>query len=207
MAAEFWERRYAGASGVWSGRVNAVVSEVASTLIPGDALDLGCGEGGDAIWLAAHGWRVTAVDVSQTAVARARVAAQATGIPPASLTFIAADLAQWETPHKFDFVTSAFLHSWPVAIPRDDILRRSKNVVAPGGSLLILAHAEAPPWADPAFAAEARFPAPEEDLATLDLDDSWLVDRCGVYERQATGPDGRRETLRDSVVLVRRLDN
>jgi len=66
---------------VWSGRVNAVVSEVASTLVPGDALDLGCGEGGDAIWLAGHGWRVTAVDVSQTAVARARVAGQATGIP------------------------------------------------------------------------------------------------------------------------------
>jgi hypothetical protein len=57
------------------------------------------------------------------------------------------------------------------------------------------------------FAAEARFPAPEDDLATLNLEDSWLVDRCGIYERQATGPDGRREILRDSVVLVRRLDN
>lgn len=202
---EFWERRYAESSAVWSGRVNAVVREIAAGLTPGRALDLGCGEGGDAIWLAQHGWNVTGVDVSQTATTRARTAARAAAIAPASLTFIAADLAEWETTDTFDLVTSAFLHSWPVVIPRDDVLRRGRDAVTPGGSLLILAHAEAPPWADPGFVDGARFPTPEEDLQALALGEDWMVERCGVYEREASGPEGRRAILRDSVVFVRRL--
>lgn len=183
-----------------------MVREIATDLTPGNAVDLGCGEGGDAIWLPQHGWKVTGVDVSRTATTRARTAAQAVGIAPASLTFIAADLACWETPDKFYLVTSAFLHSWPVVIPRDDVLRRGRDAVATGGSLLVLAHAEAPPWADPGFVAGARFPGPEEDLQALALDEDWIVERCGVYEREEPGPDGRRGLLRDSVVFVRRLD-
>ena len=70
--AGFWEERYASADAVWSGRVNATLAEVVSTLAVGRALDLGCGEGGDAIWLAQQGWQVTAVDVSPTAIARCR---------------------------------------------------------------------------------------------------------------------------------------
>lgn len=190
---------------MWSGRVNAVVSEVANSLAPGTALDLGCGEGGDAIWLAKHGWKVTGVDVSPTAVERARAAARSADLITGSVTFVAADLATWQPTDTFDLVTSAFLHSWPVIIPRDDVLRTGRDALAPGGSLLILAHAEAPPWADPEFVARARFPKPEEDLEALSLDQHWVVERCGVYEREASGPDGRPGVLRDSVVLARRL--
>ncbi|MBS1697828.1 MAG: class I SAM-dependent methyltransferase [Actinobacteria bacterium] len=202
--AEFWERRYAGSSGVWSGRVNPAVREVASGLTPGRALDLGCGEGGDAVWLAQHGWTVTGVDVSATAIARADAAAEAAGISPRSATFIADNLARWEPEGTFDFVTSAFLHSWPVEIPREHILRRGRDAVAPGGSLLILAHAEAPPWANPTFTAHAEFPSPEKDLEVLNLNENWFVERCGTYDREACGPDGQRGVVRDSVVLVRR---
>jgi methylase of polypeptide subunit release factors len=71
--AEFWEARYntnRGENGhVWSGRVNATVAHEVTGLTPGTALELGSGEGADALWLAAHGWRVTAIDISATALA------------------------------------------------------------------------------------------------------------------------------------------
>ena len=69
-AAQYWEERYSTATQVWSGRANASVVAVASELTPGTALDLGCGEGGDSLWLAEQGWRVTGVDISPTAVRR-----------------------------------------------------------------------------------------------------------------------------------------
>ena len=84
-AAEFWEARYADADRIWSGRVNRAVADVAAGLEPGRALDLGCGEGGDAVWLARHGWAVTGVDLSPTAVARGRRAAAEAGVPDGAL--------------------------------------------------------------------------------------------------------------------------
>ena len=68
---KLWEEHYAERDRVWSGRVNVRLAEVAESLPPGRALDLGCGEGGDAMWLAERGWHVTAVDISQTALDRA----------------------------------------------------------------------------------------------------------------------------------------
>lgn len=206
---EFWETRYQGVDRVWSGRVNAVLADTAVTLEPGSALDLGCGEGGDAVWLAQHGWRVTGVDVSPTAVARAAQAASALGLHPESLRFEASDLATWQAPEVYDLVTASFLHSWPVLIPRTEILRRAASYVAPGGHLLVTSHAAPPPWADTSHAHEHIFPTPEADLADLALDadpagGTWQVVACEVRERGTTGPDGAPATLADSVVLVRR---
>ncbi len=149
-AHSFWEARYASSEAVWSGRVNAVVREVAASLEPGSALDLGCGEGGDAVWLASRGWETVGVDLSGTAVERARAAAASVGLDANAVRFCRSRLERVTTAQTFDFVTSAFLHSWPVEIPRSDIMRRGKDFVAPGGSLLVVAHAAPPPWADAA---------------------------------------------------------
>ena len=81
---DFWEQRYAGAERVWSGRVNATLAAIAGGLEPGRALDLGCGEGGDVIWLAENGWHATGVDLSPTAIDRARTAASARGLTTVS---------------------------------------------------------------------------------------------------------------------------
>ncbi len=206
--AEFWEERYADADRVWSGRVNRVLADTASALEPGTALDLGCGEGGDAIWLAQQGWIATGVDLSPTAIERARAAAAEHGVAEDALRLETGDLAEWAADRSFDLVTCSFLQSWPVEIPRKEILRRATGFVAPGGHLLITAHAAAPSWAEQGEhgAHGHDFPSPASDLEALDLDPSrWEVLACELRDREASGPDGLPASLTDSVVLVRRL--
>ncbi|MGG7308934.1 class I SAM-dependent methyltransferase [Curtobacterium sp. AB451] len=139
-ARTWWEARYAEHDGIWSGQVNAVLADVASSLPPGRALDLGCGEGGDVLWLAGQGWDVTGVDLSVTAITRGSRAAVAAGVEERT-AFVAADLGAWTTAARFDLVTASFLQSWPVTIPRERILHRATGFVAPGGRLLVTAHA------------------------------------------------------------------
>lgn len=206
-ARDWWEARYAERDGIWSGRVNAVLADVVAGLPSGGgrALDLGCGEGGDVVWLAEQGWTVTGVDLSQTAVDRADRAARSAGVAGRT-RFVAADLATWSPApdERFDLVTASFLQSWPVGIPRDAILHRATTAVAPGGHLLVTAHA-APPHRDvPEEMRSYRFPTPEQDLAALRLDDGWDVLVAEGRPRSATGPDGERHETVDSVVLVRR---
>ena len=140
-----WEEHYSAKPQVWSGRVNARLAEVAPALAGTRALDLGCGEGADAIWLAEHGWTVVAVDVSTTALARAREAATSGGVADC-IDFVEHDLTCGLPGGSFDLVSAQFLHS-AVAMDRSAVLRRAAAAVAPGGTLLIVDHAAAPPWA------------------------------------------------------------
>jgi 2-polyprenyl-3-methyl-5-hydroxy-6-metoxy-1,4-benzoquinol methylase len=75
-----WDERYSEHAQMWSGRPNGTLLVEVVALTPGTALDVGCGEGGDAVWLAEHGWRVTGLDVSQAALTRAQTAARARGV-------------------------------------------------------------------------------------------------------------------------------
>lgn len=208
-AREWWEQRYAERDGIWSGRVNAVLADVAAELppAPGDrahrALDLGCGEGGDVVWLAEQGWDALGIDLSVTAIERGSRASVAAGVEEQT-AFVAADLATWATAARFDLVTASFLQSWPVEIPRAEILRRAAGFVAVGGNLLVTAHA-APPHDDlPVELREYRFPTPDEDLTSLQLDDTWDVIAAELRPRTASTPDGEPHQVVDSVVLVRR---
>jgi 2-polyprenyl-3-methyl-5-hydroxy-6-metoxy-1,4-benzoquinol methylase len=200
--ADFWEQRYASTQ-VWSGRVNQTLAEVARGLVVGSALDLGCGEGGDAIWLARAGWQVTAVDISTNALERGRAAADAARVPSGRIEWVAADLASWQPAGTYDLVSACFLQS-PVSLPRTEILRRAATAVAPGGSLLIISHAEMPPWASEHHHEHADFLGPAEEVAALGLDSrDWDVVLAEVRERDAVGPDGASARLKDSVVRAR----
>ena len=200
-AAQYWEERYSTATQVWSGRANAAMVAVASELTPGTALDLGCGEGGDSLWLAEQGWRVTGVDISPTAVRRGADEAARRGIPADRNTWVAADLETWTTDARFDLVSACFLQS-NVTLSREAILRRAATLVAPGGHLLVVAHAAPPPWSKH---FHAEMPTPAEELAALDLPaDAWETVTAVARERPATGPDGESAVLLDSVVVVRR---
>ena len=126
--AEFWEDFYAGRTR-WSGRPNELlVAEVEAEITPGDALDLGCGEGGDAIWLAQRGWQVTAVDVSANALAAAT--AQARRAASTGHRWERHDLDETFPDGTFDLVVSCYLQS-PVALGRTAILRAAAAAVRP----------------------------------------------------------------------------
>lgn len=135
----WWETFYTENAGRWSGRPNTSLVAEAGGLPPGRALDLGCGQGGDAIWLAQQGWTVTGADVSATALAAAARAAEAAGVAGA-ITWERHDVAASLPEGPFDLVTTSYLHS-PVEIPRGPILRAAAARVAPGGTLLVIGHA------------------------------------------------------------------
>ncbi|MEV8338610.1 class I SAM-dependent methyltransferase [Leucobacter sp. NPDC077196] len=203
----FWEQRYGSADRVWSGSVNRTLADLAEGWTPGRALDLGSGEGGDVHWLAERGWDATGIDLSSTAVARAQLAAAERRLEGAH--FIAADLGRWsEDPAAidggaapFDLVTASFFQS-PVELPRERILRAAADRVAPGGRLVLIAHAAAPQWSSH---HDEDFPTPETELAALELaEDAWEVAVAEVRERDGRGPDGTQHRLSDSVVVARR---
>ncbi|WP_438354860.1 SAM-dependent methyltransferase [Microbacterium sp. CJ88] len=204
---EFWEERYTThrreSGQVWSGEVNAAVAREVEGLTPDTALDLGCGEGGDALWLGAHGWTVTAVDISSTALGVARTRAEQLELDD-RIDWIRADLASWNPTVEYDLVTAAFLHS-PVELARETILRRAAAAVAPGGTLLVVGHGAFPPGSDHEHDADAPpLPTPDEVLDALELPDGWVVETRAMVDRRATGRDGAEATLTDAVVRVRR---
>ncbi|MBF0672443.1 MAG: class I SAM-dependent methyltransferase [Salinibacterium sp.] len=203
--AALWEERYVshrGESGrMWSGRVNAAVEHEVAGLPAGTALELGSGEGGDALWLASHGWTVAAIDISANALAVAAEEAQLRGLSH-RVTWLQADLAQWHPSAEFDLVTAAFLHS-PVELPREEILRRAVAAVAPGGRLLIVGHGAPPPgMADGKHDHEVP-PTADEVLTSLALPADWAVETNGIFERTMTWK-GTRMTIADTVLRVRR---
>ncbi len=204
-ATAFWDNRYAERDQIWSGRPNAALVGIVSDLEPGSVLDLGCGEGGDSVWLAGRGWTVAAVDISSTAIARGQRAAMAAGIPPERISWTVGDLTSWEPADSYDLVSACFLHSHAVAFPRTEVLRRAAASVTPEGHLLIVGHAEPPPWASDHEHFHAALLSPDEEVAQLDLPrQHWSTVVAEVRFREATGPDGQSANLGDSVVLLRR---
>ncbi|RLV56247.1 methyltransferase domain-containing protein [Aeromicrobium phragmitis] len=211
---DFWETRYAESGPVWSGRVNPTMADVVAELTPGEALELGCGEGGDAVWLAEQGWQVTAVDISPTAVARGAQGAQQRGVAD-RITWIAHDLASWQPEGAFDLVTASFFHS-TVELPRTEILQRAAAQIRPGGHLLVVSHVfenddDIPPWAwrrEPAADDHAKEPTlltPAEEIAELALHPAhWAIVVEEIRRREAVGPDGQTAKVKDGVVLLRR---
>ena len=208
----FWDDRYASAGErMWSGKANPSLVRVVEELAPGRALDLGCGEGGDVLWLAQQGWDATGIDISSVAVERATAAAAELGLPADRARFVATDLSTWSGGGEtYDLVTASFFQS-PVELPRFEVLRRAAGLVANGGHLLVIAHADFPPWASPedraAHTGEGshRFFTPEEEVTELALPSAeWDVVIAEPRDRPATAPDGTPSHLTDSVVLLRR---
>lgn len=200
---EFWDARYAERDHLWSGEPNAVLVEEVSGLAPGTALDLGCGEGADAIWLARRGWRVTAADISAVALGRAARHAADAGVAD-RIDWRRHDLGESFPEGAYDLVSAAFLHSPGETMPRERILRAAAAAVAPGGRLLVIGHAGPPPW-DPDAYPHVHLPTAEEVLKSLDLPDgAWDVLRSGEHERVQTAPDGRVMTRTDNALTVRR---
>jgi thioredoxin reductase/SAM-dependent methyltransferase len=201
---EFWEERYRSAPLIWSGRPNPQLVDEVADLPPGTAVDVACGEGGDALWLAGRGWRVTAVDLAQTALDRVDAAAAQAGTDVAArVRTVRADVGTWVPgDDRYDLVTSHFLHLPPA--DRAHAFGRMAGAVAPGGTLLVVAHhaSDLRTTAGRPDVPELFF-EPEDVVAVLDPDE-WDVLVAEARPRQAVDPDGREITIRDTVVRARR---
>ena len=136
MNRDDWNRRYAERQLLWSEGPNRLLAAEAAALAPGRALDLACGEGRNAIWLAERGWKVTAVDFAEVALDKARRLADARGV---ELELVLADLVDWRPPRlAYDLVVVLYLQ-----LPRAErqlVLGRAAAAVAPGGTALLLGH-------------------------------------------------------------------
>jgi SAM-dependent methyltransferase len=134
MDADGWNRRYATSELVWTAEPNRFLVQEVDGLAPGRALDLGAGEGRNAVWLARQGWQVTAVDYSDVGLDKARRLATSAGV---TVELVCADATQ-PIEGVFDLVVVLYLH-----LPADDRRRAYRNAaaaVAPGGTLLIVGH-------------------------------------------------------------------
>lgn len=196
---QFWDDRYSQSDRIWSGNPNAALIRETADLTPGTALELGCGEGADAIWLAHQGWQVTATDVSPIALGRAAEHAKAEGVAD-RIDWQQHDLAVTFPTGSYDLISAHFLHS--PDLPRAEILRTAATAVAPGGVLLIVGHG-APPAGAHHLHTEIEFPTPDELLAALALPD-WEILTNEEYEGSRTGPDGQPILHTDNTLKLRR---
>jgi len=131
-----WNQRYGGEEYVWRTKPNQFLVAELADLPPGRALDLACGEGRNAVWLAGRGWRVTGVDFSPVGLAKARRLAVDHGV---AVDWVEADVVEWDPPAAaFDLVIVFYLH-----LPSDDrhrVMAHAQEALAAGGTLLVVGH-------------------------------------------------------------------
>ncbi|MDO4888474.1 MAG: class I SAM-dependent methyltransferase [Actinomycetaceae bacterium] len=197
-----WEERYSSVGRLWSGQPNEWLPPMAAGWSPGAALDIGCGEGADALWLAERGWQVTGIDLSATAVGRLRMEADRRGLG-ACVTALVQDGVAGLDRGTFDLVTSFYVHGGPDEGDRSlgELLADAAAHLAPGGRLLVVVHAANPPWR----AHRARtYTAAEilEEIGPAVAD--WEVVAAEERWREATGPQGQAGRYADAILCLRR---
>ena len=198
MDREIWNSRYAGRELIWTAQPNRFLVAETQSMAPGTAIDLACGEGRNAVWLAEQGWHVTAVDFAEVGLEKGRRLAESRGV---SVQWIAADLADYRPePGAFDLVAIMYLQ-----VPegqRRPIIRAASSAVADGGTLLVVGHDRAN--------IEHGYGGPQDPAVLYtaqdvvgDLDGSGLeVERGERVERAVETDDGTRVAL-DALVRAR----
>jgi SAM-dependent methyltransferase len=199
----FWDERYRSAQRVWSGQPNPqLIAEVAA-LAPGRALDVGCGEGADAIWLARNGWDVVAADISGVAISRGEQHTRDTAPAAAArIEWRRADLlAEPPEPGSYDLVTAQFMQLPPE--PRTKLFISLATAVRPAGTLLIVGHHPSDLGTGVPRPAMPEVFYTAQEIAAL-LDSSWAVAVSEARPRPATTPDGAEVTIHDAVLMATR---
>jgi SAM-dependent methyltransferase len=193
MNAADWDARYPSAGLLWSATPNLFVADRLRHAVPGRGLDLAAGEGRNAVWLASLGWKMTAVDFSEVAMARG--SAQ-TG----DVDFVVADVLEWQPEASYDLVLVAYLHLLPAEFEK--AIRRAREWLEPGGELFMIGHDVTnigDGWGGPQY-PEVLWDVPD----ILDWLEGMAVIESEVVRRPVETEDGRRYA-RDALVRARAL--
>jgi SAM-dependent methyltransferase len=184
FAREDWNARYAQKELLWTAQPNRLFAAEVEGIEPGRALDVACGEGRNAVWLAELGWQVTGIDFSDVALGKAAELARARGV---EVEWVAADVLVHEpAPGAFDLVAVLYLQ-----LPHGELaraLRRAARAVAPGGALIVLGHDTrnlTDGYGGPRDPSVLFTPA--DVVASLD---DLVVERAETVERTVTLDDG-----------------
>lgn len=200
MSSQDWDQRYSGSELVWSAEPNRFLVAEVAVLPPGRALDLGCGEGRNAIWLAEQGWQVTGVDFSQVGLEKASRISVERGV---EVSWVQADLAEYEPAGgPFDLVAMLYLHL--PAAQRRHVLARASQALAFGGTLLVVGH--------DLLNLSQGHGGPQDPEVLYSPDDierelqGLLIERAESVLRPIT-VDGREVNAVDVLVRAKRLGN
>ncbi|MFD0972726.1 methyltransferase domain-containing protein [Plantactinospora endophytica] len=199
-----WEERYRARPAIWSGRPNPQLVAEVTGLAPGRALDVGSGEGADAIWLAEQGWQVSGVDISTVALGRAAAHAESAGAQVAArIEWQHADLRERPPAEgRYDLVSAQYMHLPGQA--RRELFARLAAAVAPGGTLLIVGHH---PSDLHTSTHRMHFPdmmyTAEEVASGLDPE-TWTVLVTESRPRSVRDPEGHEVNIADAVLVARR---
>jgi 2-polyprenyl-3-methyl-5-hydroxy-6-metoxy-1,4-benzoquinol methylase len=194
-----WEERYSGQEKIWSGEPNPQLVAEASGLTPGTALDVGCGEGGDVIWLARQGWRVTGADFSGNGLARAARHAEKAGVAEQTDWWQVDARTFAADGRSFDLVTTHFLH--PPIGGMVAVTTLLSEAVAPGGYLLVVGHAPSGTFTQLSAGHHGAMFVAEDLLPGLPGDFEVVV---AEQRPRTTVRDGVRVDIDDSTLLARR---
>ena len=204
---EAWDERYRSKGALWSGNPNPHLVAQAGELPSGHALDVGAGEGADAIWLASRGWHVIAVDLSAVALERASANAHQAGADIAGrIDWVHEDVTSWDPgPDRYDLVSVQYVHLPPAR--RQAMLKYLARAVAPGGSLLMVCHHPSD--------LQTTVPRPNmpelfftgDDIAAELDPGQWAIITNAAPGRPVTDPEGNEVTVHDTVLRVMRRVN
>jgi SAM-dependent methyltransferase len=197
-----WDRRYAATGLVWSATPNVFVEQEAADLPAGRALDLATGEGRNALWLAGRGWSVTGVDFSSVALDKARALADAGAVPTERLTWECADATAYPVaPGAYDLVVVAYLQL--PAPERAAAMRVAARALAPGGTLLVVAHDSANLADGVGGPQDPEVLYTPQDVLT-DLADTGLETQRAQTVQRPVEVDGQPRIALDALVRLRR---
>jgi SAM-dependent methyltransferase len=206
MDASDWNARYDTSELIWKGEPNQFLPLEVADLTPGTAVDLACGEGRNAVWLAKQGWTVTGVDFSEVGVEKGRKLASENDV---EATWVVADVTTWEPPETgFDLVAVFYLQLG--AEERRESMKTAVRALAVGGTLVLVGHdllnlteGHGGPQ-NPAFLLTAEDIIDDLTAAEVSLDVELVTEKSGRVERTVTTDDGERTAI-DTLVRVRRV--
>jgi SAM-dependent methyltransferase len=192
-----WDERYGASELVWGAGPNRFLVDEVTDLRPGTALDVACGEGRNAIWLASIGWQVVGVDFSAVGLEKARQLATRQGV---TVEWVLADVTTWEPPGTYDLVAVMYLH-----LPEDlrhGVWARMARAVAPGGTFLVVGH-------DLANLSEG-FGGPQDPAVLYgpgdvvgDIAPALTIEKAERVRRPVSTPEGEASAI-DVLVRARR---